>query len=329
VVPGFLGQHLARQLLALPALPWAGGRRSPLAELLLADLVAPPPACLADPRVRVVVGEIGMSSGALSLTGVDAVVHLAAAVSGDCEADLDLGLRSNLQASLALLQAARAYGTRAAVRGGQLGGGVWRRAGQPLPPVVADLSLPTPQDYGIQKFMVEQLVADLQPAPPGAGAQCAVDDRGGAAGRANGAASSFLSGMVREPWRPGVRVPVPPEMPVALASPGRTVQGLLCALQASEPQAWGALTALNLPALTTTVGDIAAALARLAGPAASALLDWQPDARIAAIVGGWPSRFDAARARALGLLPDPSIDAILRDYVPDHRGHPAAAAETP
>ncbi|HSI56395.1 MAG TPA: NAD-dependent epimerase, partial [Ideonella sp.] len=64
-------------------------------------------------------------------------------------------------------------------------------------------------------------------------------------------------------------------------------------------------------------------LGRLAGPAATQLLDWQPDARIATIVGGWPSRFDAARARGLGLLPDPSIDALLQDYV---QAHPEAVA---
>ena len=112
---------------------------------------------------------------------------------------------------------------------------------------------------------------------------------------------------VREPMIPAV----------ALASPGHTVDGLLRALQASEAE-WGPRTAVNLPALATTVGEIAAALARLAGPAATGLLDWQADARIAAVVGGWPSRFNAARARGLGLLPDASVDALLQAYVQDH-----------
>ena len=71
--------------------------------------------------------------------------------------------------------------------------------------------------------------------------------------------------------------------------------------------------------MSTTVGALAAALGRVAGPAALDLLDWQPDERVAAIVGAWPSRFDAARAHALGLLPDTSVDALVAQYVHDHR----------
>ena len=138
-------------------------------------------------------------------------------------------------------------------------------------------------------------------------------------GRPNGAASGFLSGMVREPLA-GQRatVPVSAETAVALASPANTIAGLMAALTTGA-EAWGPRTALNLPALSTTVGDIAAALGRVAGPAALDLLDWQPDERIAAIVGAWPSRFHAARAHGLGLLPDASVDALVDQYVTEHR----------
>jgi hypothetical protein len=88
-------------------------------------------------------------------------------------------------------------------------------------------------------------------------------------------------------------------------------------LQTSAAE-WGPRSALNLPALATTVGALAAALERLAGPQASALLDWQPDARIAAIVNGWPSCFAAERAQRLGLRPDASVDALLHAYITDH-----------
>lgn len=318
---GFLGARLARTLLARDGLALAGGRTQPLTRLLLTDLVPPPADLQAQARVRFVTGELNtlLASGELGLDGVDAVVHLAAAVSGDCEADLDLGLRSNLDASRALLQAARHAGqapvfvaaSSVAVFGGM--------PGLPLPELVGDDSLPTPQgSYGIQKFMVEQLVADFSRRRLVQGRCVRLMTVAVRPGRPNGAASSFLSGMVREPLA-GRRavVPVAAGTPVALASPGRTVAGLLTALETGEAD-WGPRTALNLPALSTTVGEIAAALERLAGPAATALLDWQPDARIAAIVGGWPSRFDAARARGLGLLPDPTVDALLQSYVSDH-----------
>ncbi|MBT9597433.1 MAG: NAD-dependent epimerase/dehydratase family protein [Vitreoscilla sp.] len=318
---GFLGARLARTLLSMGAIEMAGAATLAIDELWLTDLAPPPADLQADPRVRFVGGELNalLHAGTLSLDGVVAVVHLAAAVSGDCEADLDLGLRSNIDATLALLQGARRqgqapvfiYASSVAVFGGM--------PGQPLPTVVEDHTLPTPQgSYGIQKFIGEQLVADFTRRGLVQGRSVRLMTVAVRPGRPNGAASGFLSGMVREPLA-GQRavVPVAPETPVALASPGRTVEGLLMALRAGA-SVWGPRTAVNLPALATTVGEIATALAQLAGPAATDLLDWQPDARVAGIVGGWPSRFDAARARAMGLLPDASVGALLAAYVADH-----------
>ncbi len=321
---GFLGAALARRLLAMGSLALAGRSVPEPVDLLLTDLYPLPADLQGEPRVQFVGGELKalLESGELSLKGCAAIVHLAAAVSGDCEADLDLGLRSNVDAPLALLQAARwagqsgevpvfVYASSVAVFGGM--------PGQPLPAVIADNSLPTPQgSYGIQKFIGEQLVADFSRRGLVQGRNVRLMTVAVRPGRPNGAASSFLSGMLREPLA-GQRalVPVPADTPVALASPGRTLDGLMRALQASEGE-WGPRTAVNLPALSTTVGELAAALQRLAGPAAAELLDWQLDERITAIVGGWPSRFDAARARALGLLPDASVDALLQAYVRDY-----------
>jgi hypothetical protein len=134
-------------------------------------------------------------------------------------------------------------------------------------------------------------------------------------GNPNGAASSFLSGMIREPLA-GLRAacPVSTDTAVALASPARTIEGLICAVQASD-EAWGARTAINLPALTTTVGAMAKALEKLGGKAAADLIDWTPDPVIANIVLSWPSVIDAARARGLGLLPDPDFESIVADYI--------------
>lgn len=319
---GFLGSQLARHLLSLPAVPLAGGPARALEQLWLTDIELPPDDVRNEPRVRVVTGELNslLQSGSLTLRGMHAVVHLAAAVSGDCERDLDLGLHSNLAASLALLQAARSAGeaplfvcaSSVAVFGGT--------ADRPLPDVIQDDTLPTPQgSYGTQKFVIEQLVADFGRRGLIVARNLRLMTVAIRPGRPNGAASGFLSGMVREPLA-GVRanVPVAAQTPVALASPANTLAGLMKALTAHSAQ-WGPRTALNLPALTTTVGEIAAALERIAGPQARALLDWEPDPRIAAIVGSWPSRIDADRAHGLGLLPDPSIDALIEQYVRNHR----------
>src|SRR5207245_2398891 len=90
--------------------------------------------------------------------GVAVLVHLAAAVSGECEADFDLGMRANLDCSRLVLEAARALGTRPLlVFASSLAVfGTW--PGTPAPEVVTDETLPTPRSsYGIQKFAVEQL----------------------------------------------------------------------------------------------------------------------------------------------------------------------------
>ena len=75
---GFLGASLARELLQLPSLHLEGKGSGPVTELVLTDLVAPPADLQADPRVRAVVGDLShlLSTQALTLDGVDAVVHL-------------------------------------------------------------------------------------------------------------------------------------------------------------------------------------------------------------------------------------------------------------
>ena len=139
-------------------------------------------------------------------------------------------------------------------------------------------------------------------------------------GQPNGAASSFLSGMIREPLA-GVRaqVPVPAETQVALASPARTVEGLIRAAEASDAD-WGPFIAMNLPALLTSVGDVAAALERVAGPAATALLDWTPEPAIERLVRTWPGNIASARANALGLQADVDFESIVRDYIRENPG---------
>lgn len=315
---GFLGARLARTLLAQGSLALAGAPAQAIARVVLVDRVAPPADLAADARVQALQGDLGeqLASGALPLAEVQAVFHLAAAVSGECEADFDLGMRSNLDATRQLLEGCRhaghapvfVFSSSVAVFGDS--------PEQRLPAVIEDTTLPTPQNsYGIQKFIGEQLVADYTRKGFVQGRNVRLMTVSVRPGRPNAAASSFLSGMLREPLA-GVRArcPVAPETPVALSSPGNTVRGILRAATASAAE-WGARTAVNLPALTTTVAEMAQALERVAGKEAAALIDWEPDAQIAKIITSWPSRFQPKRAQALGLSADESFEAILRDYV--------------
>lgn len=315
---GFLGARLARNLLAHEQLALAGQPAQRITRITLADRVAPPADLAADARIQFVQGDLyeQASQGTLPLADTHAVFHLAAAVSGECEADFDLGMRSNLDSTRALLDACRRAGhaplfvfsSSVAVFGDS--------PEQPLPALIEDSTLPTPQNsYGIQKFIGEQLVADYTRKGYVHGRNVRLMTVSVRPGRPNGAASSFLSGMLREPLAgERARCPVAPDTAVALASPGNTVAGILRAATASAAE-WGARTAVNLPALSTTVREMAQALERVAGTAATDLIDWEVDAAISKIVTSWPSRVHAARAAALGLKADASFDAILRDYV--------------
>ena len=314
---GFLGARMARELLA------RGDQR----RLLLIDRMPPPADLAAHPQVSSLVGDLNdllanPAQAQLALhANTVAVVHLAAAVSAECEADFDLGMRSNAQATLGLLQAARALKTQPVFLYASSLAVFGFGAGLPRPAVIDDFSLPTPQgSYGIQKFVGEQWVADFSRKGFVRGRSVRPMTVSVRPGKPNGAASGFLSGMVREPLA-GLRatVPVGPQTAVALASPANTVNGLIRALNATDAE-WGPHTAMNLPSIATTVHDMAEALRRVGGDSAYGLLDWQPNKAIERLVGSWPSvlRFD--RAQALGLQADVSFEAIVRAHVADMAG---------
>jgi nucleoside-diphosphate-sugar epimerase len=287
----------------------------------LLDRAPAPPDLAADPRVTVAEGDLaGLlapgQAGREALAGADVVFHLAAAVSGECEADFDLGIHANLHATEALLAACRAAGrtplvvfsSSIAVFGGS--------PEHPLPAVVQDSTLPNPQtSYGIQKFIGEQLMADYTRKGFLRGRSIRLMTVSVRPGRPNAAASGFMSGIIREPLA-GQRAacPVGPATEVALASPARAIEALRCAAT-SPDEAWGGRTAVTMPGLTVTVGDMVAALEQVAGPAVTSLIDWVPDPVVAGMVAGWAARFRCDRATRLGLAPDPDFTAIIRMHL--------------
>lgn len=320
---GFLGARLARALLQAGSFALGGAAPRSIARLTLADQFAPPADLIADPRVLAVVGDLSAllhPSAANLVTGdTDLVYHLAAAVSGECEADFDLGMRSNLQATQALLEACRRAGHKPMLVFASSLAVFGLTQGESADKEIADGTLPTPQtSYGIQKFIGEQMVADFTRKGFVRGRSARLMTVAVRPGRPNGAASGFFSGMIREPLA-GVaaRVPVTPDTPVALSSPANTVRGLLRAAQASDTE-WGPRTGMNMPALQTTVGAMAQALRRVGGDAAHGLLQWNIDPVVAGIVATWPANVSFDRARGLGLQPDADFDAIVRAYCADH-----------
>ncbi|HEV2936870.1 MAG TPA: D-erythronate dehydrogenase [Streptosporangiaceae bacterium] len=320
---GFLGSRLARELLAGGSLEVAGGPPRPLSLLTLIDQAPAPRDLASDGRVAVVRGDLAdlLAAWPDVLAGAEVIFHLAAAVSGECEADFDLGLRANLRATEALLASCRALGTSPVVVFSSSVAVFGTPAGQPHPALITDETLPTPQtSYGTQKLVCEYLLADYTRKGFLDGRAIRLMTVSVRPGRPNAAASGFLSGIIREPLA-GQRAacPVDPATEVALASPAKAIAALLCAATSSE-SAWGGRTAVTMPALTLTVADMVAALTRVAGPQVSALIEWVPDPAVAAMFATWPARIRADRAARLGLTPDPDFDSVIRMHLSDLMG---------
>ena len=313
---GFLGSLLARRLLAEPV-ALGGAPPVDIDELTLIDLVAPPDDMRADRRVRSVTADL--SSALDDLGEVDAVFHLAGVVSGAAEADFDLGMRTNVDGTRAVLE----YGRRHAVPPLVVFSSSLAVFGSDpaIGPIgdVDDDTLPRPQSsYGIQKFIGEQLVADYTRKGFVRGRSVRPMTVSVRPGRPNAAASGFLSGIIREPLAgERARCPVDSGHPSGAVSPRRTLEGLLRAA-AVDDATWGSRTAMTLPALTTTPREMARALDRVAGARrAPHRLGRRPDRRghRRHLAGG----FHTPRAHRLGLHADASFDDIVRDYLTDIR----------
>lgn len=309
---GFLGCKLAARLARDGAL---GGRR--IEALTLFDLAEPPAPAGAPFPVRTLAGDVADPAAvAAAIPAETAVVfHLAAVVSAQAEADFDLGMRVNLHGTLAVLDACRALRTappRVVFTSSvaSFGGGQGAR--------VPDdgRQLPT-NSYGAQKAMGELLLQDASRR----GFLDAVSIRLPTVtvrpGRPNRAASSFVSAILREPLLGlATECPVGEEFALWICSPRRAVDWLLHAA-VMEGAPLGLDRGVNPPGRRVTVGEMLAALERVAGPEARALVRHAPDPEVQAIVGGWPAGFTAERARRLGFAEQEGMEAVIRAFLED------------
>src|SRR5438552_6084291 len=307
---GFLGRRLATRLLA------QGSARGPVDELVLFDNVAPALPLPADRRLSLVTGDIAdrATVARLIAPGTDAVFHLAAIVSGQAEADTDLGYRVNLDGTRAVLDACCALGTAPRV----IFASSLAVYGGALPPSVGDDTALTPQtSYGSQKAIGELLVNDYSRKGFIDGWALRLPTVVVRPGRPNRAASTFASSMIREPLAGHDAVcPVSQDTVMALASPRRVVAGLVHAL-GIPGEAFGASRSLQVPGFAVSVGEMGAAMRRAGGEAAHARLRWEPDPQIQAIVSSWPPVLATPRAQALGVCRDKGIDEVVEAFIED------------
>jgi nucleoside-diphosphate-sugar epimerase len=312
---GFIGKKLAAALLRRGGIALDGGPVRAIERVTLFD--AFPGEGVPEGAV-VVTGDIADRATLDRLVAAaDLVWHLAAIVSANAEADFDLGYRVNLKGTWQLLEALRATGRRPrlvfsstlAVYGGA------------LPEVVPDDYQLTPQtSYGAQKAAGELLVADNSRKGFVDGRSLRLPTIVVRPGKPNLAASAFASSILREPLAGLEAVcPVGRDAAMFILSPRRVVEALVRAMELPEA-AFGKVRSVQLPGITVGVGEMADALARVAGPAVAARIRWEPDPLIQRIVAGWPARVSGARGRAMGFEADRSIDEIIQAHIGDELG---------
>ncbi|MCX7892336.1 MAG: SDR family oxidoreductase [Burkholderiales bacterium] len=310
---GFLGHRLAQAIAARGALAGPDGREHAVTAIRLLDTAFPPGA---ESRFDCVAGDLSAPGVIERVLERDtgAVFHLAAVVSGGAEADFDLGMRVNLDGTRALLEACRrlagpprfVFASSVAAFGGD------------LPPVLDDTTTPNPQtSYGMQKVVGEYLVTEFSRRGFIDGRSLRLPTIVVRPGKPNLAASSFASGIIREPLNgePSA-LPVPDTTGIWLLSPGRVIEAFIHAHELASA-AWGVNRVVNLPGISVTVREMLAALARIAGPAVAARVTYQPDERIQRIVKTWPAAFRTDRALALGFRADAGIEDVIREYIRD------------
>lgn len=293
------------------------GGALPFSSLTLADAVAPPP----QPRASTLALNLADpgAAGTVLTDRPDLILHLAAIVSGEAEADLAKGYAVNLDASRALFDAIAA-----------LPGYVPRLVfasslavfGAPFPKVIPDDFHLTPRtSYGTQKAMTELLLSDYSRRGFLDGVALRLPTICIRPGAPNRAASGFYSSILREPLNGlPATLPVRDSLRHWFASP-RAATGFFLRAARLDTAGLGPSRALTMPGLSASVADMIEALRRVAGQSAVDLIRRAPDPVIQAIVEPWAEACEAATARSLGFVAETSFDEIIRTYLEDD--HPS------
>ncbi len=313
---GFLGSQLATTLLNRGKLTGPSGSQEPIEELVLIDVHFH--AAQNGPRMQQLVGDISnrdVIDEAMGNSQNISVFHLASMVSGECEEHYDDALRVNLDGGRNIFEAARAAPGRPRV---VFAGSIASYGGAAMPTPVSDLAKQTPQTtYGMTKAMCELLINDHTRKGHFDGRSARLPTVIIRPGKPNAAASSWASGMFREPLN-GETCELPVRRNQSHPMTGfRTVVDSFIALHEVSEERLGDDRAYGLPAhrVTPTLAeqvlrDLTEEKNLALGQIADAF-----DPHIQAIVDTWPTAADGARAVALGLPEPPPLKQIVQQYL--------------
>ena len=190
--------------------------------------------------------------------------------------------------------------------------------GSPFPNKISDDFLTAPRtSYGAQKVCCELMLNDFIRKGFCEGLAIRLPTICVRPGKPNLAASSFFSGIIREPLN-GLKANLPVSTDVRHwhASP-RSAVGFLRHAESLDRNAMTFNGALNMPGLSCTVEEQIEALRTIAGNEAAKLIVLSPDEKIIEIVKGWPQNFDTKTALDLGFSAESSFEDIIQIYIED------------
>jgi len=307
---GFLGVKLAQEIANRGEV-----RGAAVTSLVQADLAAPEPVEAGFPVEGIAV-DIRDRAALDSLfdPAPDIVFHLAAVVSGQAEAEFDLGLSINLMGTVNVLEAAKGAGNKPIV---VFTSSVAVYGGENREPLV-DTVLPNPQtSYGAQKLIGEVLINDFT-------RKGFIDGRGlrlptitVRKGKPNAAASSFMSSIFREPLQGDTaNCPAGEDYPIWHSSARTVIWNLIHAAEIDGADI-GPNRCFAANGRKDTVAEMIAAMTSVAGPEPASRITWNREPVIEPIFMGWMADVDPAKARALGFRADESFEDNIRYFLED------------
>jgi len=317
---GFIGSQLIKALCQRPYFEFDEGKKE-ITEILAADIFIPEKVREKAPDMvsflEANVADPAVIDSMISDEKEFVVFHLAAIVSGAGEKDFDLAMFTNLDGTRHLFEACRntglcpriVFASSLAVYGGPY-----------LPPVVSDTTKPLPQTtYGMTKLIGELMINDYSRKGFLDGRALRLPTIFIRPGKPNAAASSFASGIFREPLNgEDCYLPVPRNQEMALLGYRKVVDAFIKTMEC-EGAVLGDDRTLTLPSQRYVVHDMIATLQKVAertGIKLGKIID-SPDDVIIKIVQGWPIGTEGKRAESIGITTDKKLEDVIEYYIED------------